>query len=153
MRSYVSLDSYTDGLGQEVKVGDTVLYPRMRWSSPRVTVGKIVNIRQREGQGWLAKPYTTVRVASVSECHFGANKAAYPDASFIVTLAESTVRNNYKNLVKIDPNMVDGVLRSILFENKTLVVYSKLVDNKTRFIRRYFTKDDNGVELDYVSPL
>lgn len=153
MRSYVSLDSYTDGLGQEVKVGDIVLYPRMRWSSPRVTVGKIVNIRQREGQGWLAKPYTTVRVASVSECYFGANKDAYPDASFIVTLAESTVRNNYKNLVKIDPNMVDGVLRSILFENKTLVVYSKLVDNKTRFIRRYFTKDDNGVELDYVSPL
>lgn len=151
MRSYVNLDSYTDFLGQEVKVGDTVLYPRMRGSSPRMTIGRVVNIRSRPGY-WDDTDHTTVRVASVSECYFGANKAAYPDASFIVTLAESTVRNNYKNVVKIDPNMVDGVLRSILFENKTLVVYSKLVDNKTRFIRRYF-KDDNGVELDYVSPL
>ena len=43
MRSYVSLDSYADELGQEVKVGDTVLYPRMRWGSPRVTLGKIAS--------------------------------------------------------------------------------------------------------------
>ena len=159
MRSYVSLDSYTDGLGQEVKVGDIVLYPRMRWSSPRVTVGKIVNIRQREGQGWRAQPYTTVRVAALSEQYWGFDEDMVENAkphiiNYIIGLQEVTLATNYKNLIKIDPSMCTGIFKDVVLDGKTIVVYSRRtqIDKYTVEIYRY-TLDENGNEVEFISPL
>lgn len=159
MRSYVSLDSYTDGLGQEVKVGDIVLYPRMRWSSPRVTLGKIVNIRQREGQGWLTKPYITVRVAALSEQHWGFDIDMVENAkphiiNYIIGLQETTLSTNYKNLIKIDHSMCTGIFKDVVLDGKTIVVYSRRtqIDKHTVEIYRY-TLDENGNEVEFISPL
>lgn len=159
MISYVSLDSYTDGLGQEVKVGDTVLYPRMRGSSPRMTIGRVVNIRSRTGY-WDDTDHTTVRVAVLSEQHWGFDKDMVENAkphiiNRIIGLQKVTLSTtNYKNLIKIDPSMCTGIFKDVVLDGKTIVVYSRRtqIDKHTAEIYRY-TLDENGNEVEFISPL
>lgn len=145
-KNFVELESYQDRLGQEVKLGDVVIYPRMLWSAPKVTFGKIVNVRQRKG--WEDRPYITVRIEAVDHISWGFDREKYPDAQSIITTFKTTLRN-YKNLIKVDANMLIGVFKDVLIDGKTVLIYYRKIDQYTRY---WYTIDENGIECEFKSP-
>lgn len=113
------LDSFTDRIGQEVKIGDVVIYPRMNGQSPELTLAKIVSIKEKIE--WHTQKTLVVRIRSIKENSWGI-KDRYPNARVVITGYEASLTRHADNLIKIDDNKLTNLEYDVLIKDMEIPV-------------------------------
>jgi hypothetical protein len=117
------LESIKDRIGQEVKAGDIVLYPKMNGQSPMMTLAMVLNIKKKTD--WRGDDKIIIRIKVIDETHWGL-RDKYPAARVVIGTYETSLTRHSDNLVKISKTYLTKLEYDVLVDDKIIPVYNDL---------------------------
>lgn len=126
------IEFIVDRLGQKIFVDDVVLYPKMVFRSPKMTLAKVISIKERVGGNLFESDYS-IRIAVIHADGPYSMRAEYPEAIAYLGTYNASITQHADNLIKVDPSALNGVERCILLQGEQLVIERWNHSNERKF--------------------